>query len=361
MESDDKAAAAGGKTTHVLLGVIVVVLVLAAIAVAWSSGAFRAKPHVAIVTSTEDAYWDRVILGAERAAKHFDVKLTVVRSKADDNAQSQIVRDLIAQGIDGIAVSPVNAQTQTTLLTDVSNKIPLVTFDSDCPTSNRKVFIGTDNYVAGRQCGETVREALPDGGEIIICVGSVEKENGRNRRQGLIDNLMDRPLEPNRVPDPVDHPIKGDKYTVVTTLIDNVDTAKATALAVEAINKHPNLKCLVGLFGYSTPALLDALKQTNKLGQIKVIGFDEAEPTLAGIEAGQVYGTLVQDQYNMGYDTVRFLHETLRGVPSPELGAQIEPLHCRPITSSEEVSIIRFEKQRESGAPATQPSQANAG
>jgi ribose transport system substrate-binding protein len=343
------------KTTHALLILIVVILLLAALVIAWSSGTFKSTPHVAIVTSTEDQYWDRVILGAERAAKHFDLQLTVIRSKGDETGQSSTVRDLMSRDMSGIAISPVNAQTQTALLQEVAGKMPLITFDSDAPSSNRRAFIGTDNYVAGRQCGELVREAIPDGGEVIICVGSVDKDNGKLRRQGLIDNLLDRPMDLSSSPDALDAPIKGGKYTVVATLVDNIDSAKATALAIEAIGKNPNVKCFVGLFGYSTPALLDALKQTNKLGQIKVVGFDEADATLAGIEAGNVFGTLVQDQYNMGYDAVRFLHETLRGVPSPELGAQMEPLHCRPITSSEEVAIIRFEKQREARTPTTQP------
>jgi ribose transport system substrate-binding protein len=344
----------GGHRAFVL---VVAVVILGGLVIAWTGGAFRSIPEVAVVTSTEDAYWDRVILGAEKAAGQFNVKLTIVRSKADENAQSQAIRDLVARGVDAIAVSPVNAQTQTALLTEVAGKVPLVTFDSDCPASKRKVFIGTDNYLAGRQCGELVREAVPEGGEVIICVGSIEKENGGSRRQGLIDNLLDRPLEPTRTRDSVDAPLKGNKYTVAATLIDDADPAKATALASQAIKQHPNLKCFVGLFGYSTPALLEALKQDNKLGQIKVVGFDEADATLAGIEAGHVYGTLVQNQYIMGFDSVRFLHETLRNTPSVGLGAGIEPLHCWPVTSAEEVNIIRFEKQRETGAsaPATQP------
>ena len=74
-------------------------------------------------------------------------------------------------------------------------------------------------------CGQQVREALPEGGKVIIAIGSIEKENGHRRRQGVIDELLERTFEPNRPTDPVDAPLKGPKYTIVATLIDNLDAA----------------------------------------------------------------------------------------------------------------------------------------
>ena len=49
--------------------------------------------------------------------------------------------------------------------------------DADAPDSNRKVFVGVDNYDAGRMCGQLVKEALPEGGEVVIFVGRMEQDN----------------------------------------------------------------------------------------------------------------------------------------------------------------------------------------
>ncbi|HYO10522.1 MAG TPA: substrate-binding domain-containing protein [Tepidisphaeraceae bacterium] len=336
----------GGSTVRHFL-IVFTVAVLAAVGIAWAAGAFRATPRVVLVTSTDDPYWDRVISGAQTAARQFNVELDVFKSKGDEKMQSQTIRDALSRNVAGIGVSPVDATAQADMLRDAAGRATLVTFDSDAPGSNRTAFIGTDNYIAGRQCAEVVREALPDGGELIISVGSVDKENGRLRRQGLIDNLAERPLDAGRAADPLDQPLKAGKYTIVSTLIDQTEPARATQLATEAIQKTPNLKLIVGLFGYSAPALLDALKQTNKLGQIKIVGFDEHEQTLAGIEQGHVAGTLVQDQFNMGYDTVRVLCEVINKVPPVDDRGRTQYLPCRAITSAEDVNIIRYEKQRE--------------
>jgi ribose transport system substrate-binding protein len=333
------------KTRHFFV-VLFVTLGIAG-GIAWIAGAFRPTPHFAIVTSTEDVYWNRVIDGARAAARQFDVKLDVVRSR-DEKHQSETIRNLASRGVTGIGISPVNAEAQAALLKDVGRRIPVVAFDSDAPNSNRVAFIGTDNYLAGRQCASVIREAIPDGGEIVIGVGSVDNVNGSGRRQGLIDSLSDLSMDPARPAYALDQPIKAGKYTVVATLLDGGDPAKATALAADAIAKHPNLKCMVGLWSYSTPSILQAMRAANKIGQIKIVGFDEGDATLKGVESGEVFGTLVQDQYNMGYDTVGALCKATQGrwaANASEPHSQFLP--CRSITNAEDVQMIRYEKERE--------------
>jgi ribose transport system substrate-binding protein len=190
----------------------------------------------------------------------------------------------------------------------------LVTFDSDSPQSARLCFVGTDNYAAGRLCGLKVKEAAPGGGEVIISIGNLDKENGQRRRQGVIDELLDRPFKPDQEMDPADSAaLKGPQHTVVTTIVDGNDAAKATELVAAAIQANPNVKCIVGLNAYSTPAVLKALEQAGKAGQVRVVGFDNHADTLAGIDNGKVFATIVQDQFGCGFHTVRILAETARG------------------------------------------------
>ena len=306
----------------------------------------RPKPKIVILTSTEDVYWDRLFQGGESAAKYFDAQVTPIRCPTDDALQSQKIRDLVAQGIDGIIVSPVKPEAQTPLFNEIAAKIPLITVDSDSPNSNRIAFIGTNNYEAGRQCGDLVKTALPDGGKIVICVGSVESDNGRSRREGLLDALFDRAKDSTRSTEPLDAPIKAGKYTLLQTLIDGADPAKAKTLAADAIQKHPDVKCFVGLWSYNTPALLEALSQAGKLGQIKIVGFDDLEPTLAGVEAGHVFATLVQDQYNMGFDSVMLMCATLQHSNAVDSRPRKASLTCTALLNAEDVQMFRSDREK---------------
>ncbi|MFT5374773.1 MAG: ribose transport system substrate-binding protein [Candidatus Latescibacterota bacterium] len=220
--------------------------------------------------------------------------------------QKRIVQALLARGVDGIAISPIDPDNQTSLLNEAAAKTHLITHDSDAPASNRLCFIGIDNYSAGRECGKLVKEALPNGGEIMIFVGRLEQLNARQRRQGVIDELLDRSIDPTRQ-DANSGIIKGESFTILDTRTDQFDYAKAKAQVEDAIAKYPELDAVVGLFAYNPPMALKAIKEAGKVGEIQIIAFDEEDDTLQGIKDGHIYGTVVQNPYKYGYESVRIL------------------------------------------------------
>jgi len=299
------------------LGPWVIAFVLLAIAIGlgvlWWLGALRSRPHVALVTSGEGPYWDLVIAGANEAARQYDVELTVVRSKSDSVAQTQVIRDLLPQKFDGIAISPIEPQTESTMLAEVAANTTLVTVDSDSPVARRICFVGTDNYTAGRTLGERVKSIMPEGGDVVICVGRAEKKNTQQRRQGVIDELLERPFDPDHLIDPLEAPLKGPHYNIVATLADNADRDAAVQLATEALSKYPNVKCFIGTLSYSAPMVLKALDGAGKSGKVNVIGFDLDEKTVDGLGTGTVAGTIMQDQFGMGFHTIRILADEARG------------------------------------------------
>jgi ribose transport system substrate-binding protein len=250
--------------------------------------------------------------GARAAAAEFGVDVDVQIPAEGVADQKRIVQALLARDIDGIAISPIDPDNQTDLLDEAAGRTPLITHDSDAPASQRLCFVGIDNYSAGRLCGQLVREALPDGGQVMIFVGRLEQLNARQRRQGLIDELLDRPPDPERR-DPNSGPLVGERYTILDTRTDQFDYAKAKAQVEDAIAKYPDLDCVIGLFAYNPPKCLEAVREAGKTGRIKIVGFDEEDDTLQGIVDGHIYGTVVQNPYRYGYESVRILAGLARG------------------------------------------------
>ena len=287
------------------------ILLLLTVGALWWAGALRPKPRLAIVAG-QTPYFDLVVKGAQEAARQYDVDLDVIRAKGD--AQADAIRGLLGKRYAGIAVSPFNPPAEAALLGELAGQTTLVTFDSDSPLSSRLCFVGTDNYFAGRLCGQQVRQAIGDTGEVIISSATLDKANGQRRRQGVIDELLDRPLDPDREMDPVDSPeLKGPHYTVVTTLIDASGEDAIVEAVNKALNDHPNVKCLVGLNNFGAPRMIKALEKAQKLDKVQIVGFDADKDTLAGIEAGHVYASILQDQYGCGFQAVRILAENARG------------------------------------------------
>lgn len=270
-----------------------------------------AKPRVAYVTNGVDPFWTIASKGANAGAAEFNAEVTIVFPNGPED-QKQKIEDLIIRGIDGIAISPIDAKNQTPMINQAASKTPVITHDSDAPESARLMYIGMDNYDAGRMCGVLVKEALPMGGKVAIFVGRLEQDNAVKRRQGVIDELLDRGKNDNRF-DPPGSEIKGDKYTIVSTLTDQFDRARAKSNAEDMLSLHPDLGCMVGLFAYNPPLILEALRSQGKLGKVKVVGFDEQDGTLQAIQDGTCHGTVVQNPYEYGRQSVKVLAALARG------------------------------------------------
>ena len=286
---------------------------LSALVVATPQGCNRSggKPKVAYVTNGVDPFWDIAAKGAQDAAKEFNVDLQVVMP-ADAGDQKQKIEDLLVRGVDGIAISPIDAANQTPSINQWASKTRIITQDSDAPQSNRLLYIGVDNYEAGRLCGQLVKEAVPQGGKVAIFVGRLEQDNARLRRQGVIDELMDRSKDPSRNDPPGDQ-VKGEKYTIIGTWTDQFDRSRAKGNVEDVMSANPDLAAVVGLFAYNPPLCLQALRNGNKLGKIAVIGFDEQPDTLQAIKDGTCHGTVVQNPYMYGRESVRVLAALIKG------------------------------------------------
>ena len=273
------------------------------------------KSDFAYVTNGVDPFWDLCAAGVRIAEKEFGVKCEVHMPTKGVVDQKRILEAMVAKGVKGIAVSPVDPDNQTGHLNEIAQVTKLITHDADAPESDRMVYIGTDNYKAGRALGQLVKEAIPDGGEVMIFVGRLEQLNARQRRQGVIDELLNRGHQTlGQVKfDEVAKEFKGDKYTVLDTRTDNFDKAKAKANAEDAITKYKNLACMVGLFAYNPPACIDAIREAGKLDQIKVCGFDEQESFLQAIKDGHAHGTISQQPWNYGYNSVKLLKSSMDG------------------------------------------------
>jgi ribose transport system substrate-binding protein len=226
--------------------------------------------------------------------------------------QKRIVEDLITRGVDGIAISVIDAANQASFINETTQKTTVITQDSDAPTTHRLAYVGMDNYKAGRMLGSLIKDSLPQGGKLALFVGRVEQDNARKRRQGTIDEVLGRSFDGTRY-DPPGTELTNGTYTFVVTLTDQFDRVKAKANCEDAVLRYPDLAGVVGLFAYNAPLCIEALKQTQKIGAIKIFSFDEADETLQGIKDGAVAGTIVQNPYEYGFQSIKLLKELVAG------------------------------------------------
>ena len=264
---------------------------------ATAHGPASKKLRLAFVTNTTNDFWAIVRHGCNGAAQNLgnvDLDFRFFTGTTVEE-QEKILSDLVTNGVDGIAISPIDAEKETDFLNQIAAKTLLVCVDSDAVNSKRVCFIGSDNIAAGKQTADLVKAALPQGGKIILCVGYPNAQNAKDRIQGLQEGLA------------------GSNIQIIDTMADATKTDIAQKNAQEAMAKHPDLAGLVGLYSYNGPAILTAVRGAGKTGQIKIVCFDDDNDTLAGIATGEIYGTVVQISTRMGYETIKRMDKYLCG------------------------------------------------
>ena len=255
------------------------------------------KYKLAFVTNNASDFWAIARKGTEKAANDIPGIEVEFRINSDGTAaeQQRVVEDLLAKGIDGIAISPIDPQNQSPMLNRAASQALVVTQDSDAPNSNRACYIGTDNVAAGRQAGELIKEALPQGGKIMVFVGSLDAANAQQRFQGIKEVLQ------------------GSNVQILDVRTDNGERVRAKSNAADALVKQPDINCLVGLWSYNGPAILGAVKEAGKIGQVKIVAFDEEDETLSGIKEGAIYATVVQQPFEFGFRSMELMAKILSG------------------------------------------------
>jgi ribose transport system substrate-binding protein len=265
-----------------------------------SSGCSRSgqkKYRIAFLTNNSADFWTIARRGTEQAAAELPDVNVEFKIPSDGTAaeQRRIVDDLMAKGLDGIAISPVDPANQTAMLDDIAKQAVLITQDSDALQSNRLCYIGTDNRAAGKQAGDVIKQVLPDGGKIMIFVGKSDVQNARERLQGIKDA------------------IEGTKIEIVDVRTDDADPVRAKSNAADTLVKYPDISALVGLWSYNGPAILNATKDAGRVGKVKIVCFDEDDQTLSGIKDGAIAATVVQQPYEFGYRAIRLIQKVLQG------------------------------------------------
>lgn len=281
----------------VLTGFLLVVLLLGVSCNKPQTGGAGKKHRVAFVTNNASDYWTIARKGTEKAQAEIPNVEVDFRIDSDGTAaeQQRLVDDLLAKGIEGIAISPVDPVNQTPMLNKAAAQTLVITQDSDAPNSNRVCYIGTDNVAAGRQAGELVKEALPEGGKIMVFVGVLDAANAQQRYQGLKEALQ------------------GSKVEIVDVRTDNTDRVRAKSNASDTLVNNPDIAGMVGLWAYNGPAILGAVRDAGKIGKVKIVCFDEDDETLNGIKDGGIFATVVQQPFEFGRQSIAMMVKILDG------------------------------------------------
>lgn len=269
-----------------------------------------------IAKSESNPVFQAARVGAEDAAKELGAKLGIDiqilwRTPPDEDAQKQaaFLDQLVAAGVDGIAISCSDA-TKVTAAIDkaVDSGIEVACFDSDAPKSKRFVCHGVDDVECGKQVMIELAKAIgPSGGKIAILAGNQTAPNLQLRVKGVREELAKHP-----------------NIKLVDVFYHKETPQDAAAKVQEVQTANPDIVGWAMIGGW--PLFSDAL-MTWKPGEVKIVAVDALPAQLKYAEKGIAQVLLAQRVHQWGYRSVELIIDKIhnhKSPPSPKDVAQLD-------------------------------------
>jgi rhamnose transport system substrate-binding protein len=251
-----------------------------------------AKVKVAFVPKLQGVpYFEAMNAGGKAAAAELGNVEWLYQgpTQADAAAQADIVRSFIQQKVDTLIVAPNDPDSMAPLLEEAKAAgIHVATADTDAPSSVREIFV---NQASAQGIGEGLTDALMTamGGKgkyaIVSCGQTAANLNA------WID--VQKPYTAAKYPE----------AEIVDTVYAGEDQAKATQMATDLMNAHPDLTGLVGECTSSAPGVAQAVRDAGKIGQVFTVGLGTPQSMKPYLADGSSSASILWDVENLGYLT----------------------------------------------------------
>ncbi|WP_405114581.1 substrate-binding domain-containing protein [Paenibacillus sp. FSL K6-1217] len=271
-----------------------------------------------IVKMNKGDYWNTLKLGAEAAAKEFNVNLTFKAPDSESDIEEQVVmvEDSIKEKADVIILAASSYMGLAQVVDRAAySRIPVISVDAEVGSAKVRTYVGSNGYEAGQKSAERLIELLKGYGEIGIInftnsslspdpgnTGSIDygARDADEREKGFLNYAA-------RFPD----------IKVVQIAYTSSSTSDAENLTREMLNQYPKLRGIATLNEIASQGAARVVLGL-KRDSVKMIAFDSSPSMMESLQDGTVQATVIQNPFSNGYLAVKYAVEALEGVEIPE-------------------------------------------
>jgi rhamnose transport system substrate-binding protein len=235
-------------------------------------------------------YFEAMNTGGQAACKELGCKwLYQGPVEADPAAQADIVRSYIQQKVDALIVAPNDPDSMAPLLKQAADAgIKVATSDTDAPNSVREVFVSQASTEGiGQTLTDELLKAMGGSGKYAIVSCGQTAQN--------LNSWIE-----------VQKAYTAQKYPsaqILDIVYAGEDQAKATQMATDLMNAHPDLTGLVGECTSSAPGVAQAVRDAGKIGKVFTVGLGTPKSMLPYLTDGSSSASVLWDVENLGYLT----------------------------------------------------------
>lgn len=266
-----------------------------------SETASESSVRVGCVVKFEHEFYTSLMEGAEAACKELGYEFSGMapQSATDIEGQVTIVEDMATDGVDVLLVAP---NQETTLYNAMDSAVDdgamVIAVDTDLTEyENKTAFVGTDNYNALYEAGQTLASCLDGEKNVIILRGALGDATHENRAAGATDGLKDAGCNILEC------------YAVDGTTAEGASAAIEDFITVYGSDIDAVLCCGDDM----ASGVITAVAQAGMADDILVSGYDGLDIGIKNVANGSQVFDMSQDPYQMGYKAVYTANAVLNG------------------------------------------------
>ena len=256
-----------------------------------------ARIGVSLLT-VQHAFYQDLRAGLQSEAEKHGYELYITSGEFDPARQANQIDEFIVQKVDAIVVCPCDSRSVGASIVAANEAgIPVFTADiaSTSPLGEVVSHIASDNHAGGRKAAELMGAALNEEGQVAILshptVASVT-----DRVAGFKERVAEFP-----------------QLNVVAELSAEGKRDKAVKVMEDLLQSHPQLDGVFGINDDSALGALAAIEAAGKMGEIVIVGYDATPEARERIDAGAIFGDVIQNPRLIGELTIQSIHTHLTG------------------------------------------------
>lgn len=247
-----------------------------------------------------------ILRGIQSAREELsDFQVTIILEECSTDIPGEVLElidRLESRGMQGLAICAVNSPLISDRIMSLTKKgIPVITLNSDLPSSSRLCFVGQDYFQSGRIAAELLSKCIPSSGKILAVAGNLEFDGHRRRLNGFQERMNEKGITEAQI-------------TVIQTFNDYQTTYDKV---YEQLELQPDLAAIY-MANRSVAGCTQAVQALNRKSCLRIICHDFSESTRRLLSEGSIDFTISQNIYQQGYLPLIFLREYLQKGKLPE-------------------------------------------
>ncbi len=264
-----------------------------------ANSATQGKSIAFVPGVTGNAFYISMECGIRSEAEKYGFKVNVQGPQQfDPSLQTPIVNAVVAANPAGLLIAPTGNKAMFVPISQAAKagiKVALVdtTLENTAPAITA---IATDNMAGGAAAADALAKLIGEKGEVMVIAFQAGASTSDQRQKGFETEIKKYP---------------GISY--VGFQISNNDPSKAAAQVTSTLAAHPNLAGIFATNDRSAEGAATGLRNANKVGTVKVVGFDAGEEQIKQLKDGLVQALIAQQPYQIGVDGVDAIAKALGG------------------------------------------------